>query len=161
MPRFTDAESAFQVVPEGDYVLCVYEFSTDISAGGKTRGCERYNIVFNIEGTDSKCKEQMFDHESCLWKIDTFLKACGITDLKKGDEFHFEKDTAEEMGVPWVNPMGLRCHAALIKETYKSERSGNEIVKNKVATYYVDSNRPKLPPDPNLRNKPTSTGNQF
>lgn len=158
MPVFQDSESAYAVVPEGDYVLCVYEFTSDISTGQKTRGCERFNIVFNIEGTDSKVKEQLLDHDSCLWKIDTFLKSCGIRTLQKGQSFHFEKEKAEELGVPWINPMGLRCHAALVHDTYTSSR-GNEVTKNKVAAYYTD--RPALKPDPELRSKPTGTGKEF
>jgi hypothetical protein len=154
MPIFQDSENAYAVVPEGDYVLCVYEFSSDLSTGKKTTGAKRYNIVFTVEGTDSKIKESLIDHESCIWKIDTFLKSCGIRNLQKGQAWEFEKDEAEKQGVPWINPMGLRCHAAIIHDTYTSQR-GNEVTKNKIAAFYTD--REVLPPDPVLRKKPTST----
>lgn len=155
MPIFQDSESPYAIVPEGDYILCVYEFTTDISTGKKTNGAKRYNIVFNIEGTDSKLKEQLIDHESCVWKLDTFLKSCGIRSLKKGQQWEFEKEDAEAEGVPWINPMGLRCHAAVVHDKYTSQR-GNEVTKNRVAAFHTD--RPVLPPDPVLRKKPTSTG---
>lgn len=155
MPVFTDSEFAFQVVPEGDYTLTVFEFSTDLSTGKKTNGSERFNVVFNIEGTGSKVRETLIDHESCLWKIDAFLKACGIRQLKKGQAFHFEKDRAEELGVPWINPMGLRCQAQIGIDHYTSQRSGKEVEKNVVVTYYTDKDA--LRPDPELRTKPTDT----
>lgn len=158
MPVFTDSEFAYQTVPEGDYVLTVFEFTTDLSSGKKTNGCERFNVVFNIEGTSSKVRETLIDHESCLWKIDAFLKACGIRSLKKGQAFHFEKERAEELEVPWINPMGLRCHAQLGIDTYTSQRSGKEVEKNVVNTYYID--KEALKPDPELRQKPTGTAEQ-
>lgn len=154
MPIFQDTESAYALVPEGDYVLCVYEFITDMSTSEKTKGSWRHTVVFNIEGTDSKLKETLIDHPSSFWKIDTFLKSSGIRSLAKGQEFYFEQDVAEEKGVPWINPMGLRCHARVVHDSFRSNKTGNEITKNKVAAFYTD--RPVLRPDPELRKKPTS-----
>lgn len=155
MPIFQDSESAYAVVPEGDYILTVFEFTTDISTGKKTNGVDRFNVVFNIEGTDSKLKEVLLDHDSCMWKIDTFLKSAGIRSLQKGQAFHFEKNRAEEMGVAWINPMGLRCWASVVHDKYTNSR-GTEVTKNKVGAFYTD--REILKPDPELRKKPTSTG---
>lgn len=155
MPTYQDSEaSVFKVVETGDYILTVFEYSSDISTGPKTRGCDRFNIVFNIEGTDSKIKESLIDAESCLWKLDTFLKSAGIRDLKKGQGWHFEKDKAEELGVPWINPMGLRLHAHITKETF-TNRAGETKPCNRVGTFYTD--RSALPPDPELRKKPMKT----
>lgn len=154
MPVFTDSESNYEIVPEGDYILCVFEFTTDISSGQKTAGAERFNIVFTVEGTNSKVRETLIDSEKTLWKIDQFIKAAGIRSLQKGDAFHFEQDRAEQLNVPWINPMGLRVHARVVEETYTSRRSGKPVVKNAVALYYTD--REPLKPDPELRNKPTS-----
>lgn len=154
MPTFQDSEGLppIVVVPEGDYTLTVWQFKTDLSSGSKTRGCPRYNIVFNIDGHEAQCREQLIDHPSCAWKIDTFLKSCGIRKLPKGQDFEFNKEEAEERGVPWVNPMGLRCHAQLIQDTY-TNASGKEYTNNKVSIYYTD--KPILPPDPILRQKAT------
>jgi hypothetical protein len=154
MPTFKDAESPFTVVPEGDYVLAVCQFSQDYSSGPSTSGAKRFNIVFKIEGTDSKVKEQLIDHPKTDWKIDLFLKACGIRSLPKDSEFEFIKKDAEEKGVPWINPMGLRCPAFVAQETYTSQKSGREITKNVVGTYYTD--KPVLPVDKELRQKSTS-----
>lgn len=158
MPVFQDSESAYQVVPEGDYTLTVFEFMTDLSGGKKTSGCERFNIVFNIEGTNSKLRENLIDHKDCIWKIDAFLKSAGIRNLKKGQAFHFEKDKAEELGVPWINPMGLRCQANVGHDKYTSQRSGKEVTKNVVVTFYTD--RDIVKPDPELRSKPTGQAEQ-
>lgn len=159
MPTFRDAESAYALVPEGDYVLCVFEFTSELSTGKRTNGARKYNLVFNIEGTDSKIKEVMIDHPSCDWKIDTFLKSSGLRNLAPGLVYEFEKIRADEKGVPWINPMGLRCTASIVHETYTSQR-GNEVTKNKIAAYHTD--REILAPDPVLRKKPTgspSSGN--
>jgi len=152
MPIFKDAESAFQLVPPGDYILCVFQFESELSNGRKTRGSELYNIVFIIEGTNAKVVEKLIDHESCDWKIDTFLKSCGIRNLPKGQEWYFDKAKAQSRGVPWINPMGLRCHARVENETYTSSRTNKPVTKNSVATYYTD--RAVLPPDAALRQKP-------
>jgi len=151
MPIFQDSENYYALVPAGDYILCVYEFSSDLSSGKKTAGSKRYNITFNIEGTDSRIKESLIDHESCGWKIDTFLKSCGIRNLEKGQGWEFEKDEAEKTGRPWINPMGLRCHAALVHDSYMTPR-GDEKTKNKVSAFYTD--REYLAPDVVLRKKP-------
>lgn len=151
MPTYQDSESAFQIVPEGDYILAVCDYSSDLSGGQKTRGCERFNLVFNIEGTHSKLRETFIDHESCIWKLDTFLKSAGIRKLKKGQGWHFEKDKAEELGVPWINPMGLRCHAHVVQDNYTGSM-GNTVTKNKVSNFFTD--RSALPPDAELRKKP-------
>lgn len=158
MPIFQDSESPFEIVPEGDYTLTVFEFTTDLSSGKKTNGKERFNIIFNIEGTKSKVRETLIDHESCIWKIDAFLKACGIRNLQKGQAFHFEKDRAEELEVPWINPMGLRCRATVGQETYTSNRTGNPVTKNVVLSYDTDAEIIK--PDQELRIKPTATAMQ-
>lgn len=159
MPVFTDSENNFKVVPEGDYILTVFEFQTGLSSGKKTGGCEKFEVTFLIGDTGAQMKENLIDHESCLWKIDSFLKACGIRNLKKGQAFHFEKAKAEELGVPWINPMGLRCSAQVGHETYMSTRSNKEVTKNVVVTYHTDA--PVTKPDPELRQKPTGAAAQM
>ena len=158
MPRFKDSEFAFSVVEPGDYTLTVFEFSTDLSAGAATNGSDRFNIVFNIEGTSSKMRESLIDHEKTDWKIDLFLKACGIRDLPKNQDFHFEKAEADRLGWPWINPMGLRCRVKLKKETYKSQKSGKDVEKNAIETWYTDME--PLRPDPELRTKLTEVAAQ-
>jgi hypothetical protein len=112
-----------------------------------------------MRAVDTKIRETLIDHESCIWKIDSFLKACGIRQLKKGQAFHFEKDKAEKLGVPWINPMGLRCPALIAHDQYTSTKSGKEVTKNVVGTYYTD--KEPLAPDPVLREKLTARAEQM
>jgi len=160
MPVFQDSENvSYELLKPGDYILTVFEFTTDLSSSaGATNGKDRFNIVFNVEGETTKVRETLYDAPTTIWKIDAFLKACGIRNLKKGQAFHFEKEKAEQMGIPWINPMGLRCEAEIVNETYRSTRSGKDVVKNKVETYYTD--REVLKPDPELRQKLTNTAAQ-
>lgn len=153
MPIFQDSEASYPVVPEADYNLTVFSWKHDLSTGQKTSGCPRYNVVFLIEGTESKVKDQLIDHPSCAWKIDHFLKACGLRKLAKGFEFEFSKEAAEERGVYWINPMGLRCRAHLIQDTYRPTNGGDERTNNKVSIYFTEA--PVLAPDPVLRTKST------
>lgn len=150
MPKYTDAESSFKIIPEGDYILAVCEFHICLSTGAKTKGCDKYEVTFVVEGQDTKVKEQLLDHPSCSWKIDTFLKSAGIRKLAKGQDFEFDEDTADEKDVTWVNPMGLRCAAhVIVDETYISPTTKQPVPKNRVSVFYTD--RPALPPDPNYR----------
>ena len=139
MPKFNDSENRAPFQPEGDYVFCVTEFEIGISNGQKTAGCEKYEVTLEIEGPGNQVFENMIDHESCSWKIDTFLKSAGVK-LAKGEAFEFRKDTAERKGVRWVNPLGLRGHCRLIVEEY--EKNGQKRKTNRVAVFYTD--KPKL-----------------
>jgi hypothetical protein len=143
MPTFTDApEKKFTLLPEGDYVLCVTDFEIGISTSKKTAGSEKYSITFEVEGNSVDLKEMLFDHESCLWKLEAFLKSSGIA-LKKGEAYEFRKDKADMAGIRWIDPIGLRCHAKLGQEPYTTT-AGKNITVNKIAIFYTD--RPKLPP---------------
>jgi hypothetical protein len=129
MPVFTDQQNKKFSVPDGDYVFCVTDFESKISAGGKTAGSEMYGLTMEVEGHNVRVVSNMIDHPSCAWKIDTFLKSCGIT-IAKGEAYEFNKDIADSKGVRFVNPIGLRGWAKLSEVT--EEWKGKKIVKNKV-----------------------------
>ena len=155
MPRFHNEQSrVFEVLEDGDYKLTVFEFSTALSSGEATKNAECYNVVFAVEGSDVKLREQLIDHPKTLWKVNLFLKACGII-LEEDEDYHSEKGTAENLGFAWVNPMGLRCHATIGKRKYTSKKSGREVEVNDIVSYLTD--RGMLKTDPVLRNKETST----
>lgn len=151
MPTFRESENQFVLVPPGEYVIAVYEFSTDITPIKDLNRCFRYNIVFNIENTNGRVRDTLHDHPKWEWKTALFLKACGIEGLTQDEQFSFDKEEAEEKGITFVNPMGLRCHASIVHETYTSKR-GKEITVNRIKEYLPD--RPKVNFDPALRNKP-------
>lgn len=137
MPVFNDSENVPQFQPEGDYVFRVDDFTIGISKGGKTAGAEKYDLELALEPSNSKLFETLVDHESCVWKIDTFLKSAGIK-LAKGQPFSFRRDEAESNGWAWVNPIGLRGWCRVFVDEYNGKK------RNKVTTFYTD--RPKLAP---------------
>jgi hypothetical protein len=144
MPQFNDSENkTFELLPPGDYVFQVTEFEIGISNGGKTSGSDKYDMKLAIDKGDGvfvEVRENMIDHPSCAWKIDTFLKSAGV-DIKKGDAFEFRQDVAQDKDVLFVDPIGLRgwCHI-------KNEAGTNDPTKkfNKVSTFYTT--KEKLPP---------------
>lgn len=144
MPTFHDSENIVPMVPEGDYVFRVVEFTQGISKGGKTAGCARYELKCAIELPDGKpgpnFYENLIDHASTAWKIDTFLKSAGIA-LPKGESFEFAFDDAADRGVRHVEPVGLRGWCNLAVEEYPV---GSGKKRNRVATFYT--NKPKLAP---------------
>lgn len=144
MPTFTDAENVVPFVPEGDYTLTVEALGTGISQGAKTRGCEQYRVEMSVDGHSAYVRETLTDHPACSWKIDTFLKSCGIR-LAKGASYEL---TARKRHAPpsIVNPLGHRCHAKLIVEDWASKDGTKKGKQNKVAVFYTD--RPALSPRP-------------
>jgi hypothetical protein len=157
MPRFHNEEArTFEVLKPDDYALTVFEFSTGLSTGEKTKNSECYDIVFKVEGHDgARVYEKLIDHPTTLWKVNLFIKACGIV-LEENEDYHFEQHIAEKLGYAWINPMGLRCWATLGVRSYPG-RSGRDIEVNNIATYIVDPKKGFLKTDPELRNKPTKT----
>ena len=149
MPVFKDSEAMRPFVPEGDYILCVTDFTIGISTGKKTSGSEKYDLEFEVEGSGCRVFEGLIDAESTAWKIDCFLKSSGVRTLKKGEPFSFREDEAKREGWVWVNPMGLRCHAHLVIDTYSPAGSAEKKTKNKVGVFYTD--KPDLPPNESLR----------
>jgi hypothetical protein len=143
MPTFNDSDNLPTHVPEGDYIYTVTGFEQKISAGGKTAGATKYSLTLEIETRAGergpKCFENLIDHASTNWKIDTFLKSAGVT-LSKGQGFEFNADDAAASGASFVEPVGLRGWCRLIVEEYPLN-SGKR--RNKVAVFYT--NKAKVP----------------
>lgn len=159
MPIAREAESQYDLVPEGDYILCVFAVTTELSSSMGTKGAPRFNVVFNIEGTDSKLKEILIEHEKCDWKVTAFVRGAGITEdiLPIGAGYSLSKEVAQKHDWKFINPMGLRCHAHIVQETYTTA-SGRQITKNKVERFYpTGTERSALKPDPTFRAKPYPT----
>jgi hypothetical protein len=144
MPTFKNAENKTQseLVPDGDYVFCVVDFEQGLSSGDKTNGATMFELTLELENTKAVIYENLIDHESTGWKLDTFLKSCGIQ-LKEGQAYEFRSDLAEQAGVTWVNPIGLRGWCRIETQGYTPKGATAIRKVNKVATYYTD--REKLP----------------
>jgi hypothetical protein len=142
MPVFNDSENMKPFLPEGDYTFRVIGFEIGISNGAQTRGSESYEVKMEVEGHGNTVYETLIDHPKTTWKLDVFLKCCGIK-LNKGESFEFRRDKAEQAGVRWVNPIGHRGHFRVFVDEYKDRK------KNKVMTFYTDRGAldPILPPE--------------
>jgi hypothetical protein len=140
MPVFKDRQGR-KVLPEGDYILCLTEIEFKLSQGPKTRGQPQYDITFEVEGNDASIREVLTDHESTAWRLDQFLKACGV-EVAKDEGWEFEESEARAKGRRWIQPLGLRCHVRLSVEKWTSEKTGRTGDQNRVYCFYTD--RPKL-----------------
>jgi len=140
MPKFNDATNMPPMLPDGDYIYQVAEFTCGIQNGGKTGGSDNFKIILHIEPTGNRVHETMIDHPSCNWKIDCFLKSAGIK-LTKWEGYEFVQDKAEAAGVRWINPIGLRgwCHIGVETLPAKDNRPAREI--NKVSVFYTDKEK--------------------
>jgi len=141
MPVFNDQSNRVPIVDDGDYIFCLVGFEAKLSSGGKTSGSEMFEIELELEPSGAKCYENLIDHDSCAWKLDTFLKSAGIK-LTKGQSWDFRKSVAEESQCLWVDPMGLRGWCRVSVEEYTTQK-GEKRKKNRVVTFYDD--KPKLP----------------
>lgn len=143
MPQFNDSENrAFIVLPEGDYKFEVIGFEPAISKGGKTSGSDVYKMRLKIEGSGAIVFEDLIDHPSTAWKMDTFLKSAGVK-LARGENWTFIEQDAKNLGYTWVEPWGLRGWCRLNVDVYNGK------TRNKVATFYTDKEKlPRAEPEP-------------
>jgi hypothetical protein len=155
MPVFQDRENKppAKLFPDGDYTFTVVDCDFSIGKGTETNGCPQVNLELAVDGADATAYDTLTDDSDkmrpkCAWRIDVFLKCCGIV-IKKGEAFEFRQDEANHSGVRYINPIGLRGAAYFAKNTYTPKGSTEAKSNMKVRTYYTD--RPKLPPDEKLR----------
>lgn len=142
MPVFKNQENqSFELLPEGDYVFTVIEMESGIQTGnGKTAGSPFWELKLKIEGKNAHVWERLIDHESCSFKIDTFLKSTGAAP-QAGVAFEFDAAAAESAGVLHIDPVGLRGWCKLNVDTY-TPPGKPPIKRNKVQVFYTD--KPKL-----------------
>jgi hypothetical protein len=147
MPTFNDSEPIgprATLMPEGDYVLTVRRFQQRISTGTKTSGAALYVVEFDMD-PDGAASDVLIDAPGTAWRIDIFLKACGLQ-LDKGIDFEFRRDLAAGRSVKWIDPIGLRCHAHVIVDSYTG-KNGTVYKSNKVGAYLLNKGPlPRLEP---------------
>lgn len=141
MPTYNDNTNQPTLLPPGDYIFTVEEFECGISKGGKTSGSDKYDMKLKIESGQSTgiVRDNLIDHPSCNWKMDCFLKCCGVQ-IAKGESYEFRHDLSQANDVRWVNPIGLRGWANVIVEDYVTA-SGKPGKSNRVAIYYTDKEK--------------------
>jgi hypothetical protein len=144
MPVYNDNTNTPELIPSGDYIFTVKKFECGISNGAKTNGSDKYEFELEIEGKGRTVLESLIDHPSCAWKLDCFLKCCGIT-IAKGESYEFRQDLAQANDRRWVNPIGLRGWCSVVVEEY-TRRDGKKFKYNKIGVFYTD--KEKLAPIP-------------
>lgn len=140
--KFGDEENqVFELIPAGDYPFQVVGVDFGIQNGGKTNGSDIMDLKVKVykDGTYDHPLAQIFErlifHKSCLWKIDTFVKASNLlvngTSPAKDAEIDFNEDLLK----------GLRGWCTIKIDTFK-KADNTEGKSNKVAVWLT--NKPKL-----------------
>lgn len=147
MPVFQDTPS-FSLVPDGEYIYEITEFTSCIEDKGKLKGCRRYNMTLTLsdeDGNDAgRIKETLHEAPQMQWKFDQFIRSCNAVaefKLSKGQAYEFMKDDARTSKCPWVDPIGLMGHCKIAIEKYSitsiKDGSLKEGERNKVT--FVDN----------------------
>lgn len=139
MPKFTftDQENkSFEPLPPGDYVARVIECEFGISKGGKTSGADTMELTLEVEAKDRTAKvyETLIFHQSCAWKVDTFVKSFNLLVSGKAPGKDEQIDFSEQMVV------GLRGWVTLKVEDYTG-RSGEKRQTNRVAVFITNKEK--------------------
>ncbi|MEL0098700.1 MAG: hypothetical protein VW907_04015 [Opitutae bacterium] len=123
MPKYTykGRESLPDCVDPGDYIVRVIEAEAGISNGAKTRGHDTLKLKLKEENSGATFFEVLTFHESCDFKIDTFIRSTGIK-AEEGKEI--------ELNPPDL--VGLRGWVSLRIDEYNGRKG------NKVAIWLTD-----------------------
>jgi hypothetical protein len=93
--QFQDSDNkTFEVLPPGDYIAEVKGVEFGISRGAKTGGSDDMTLKLAIDDhPGATIEETLIFHESCGWKIDTFVKSMNLLiggkPPAKGDPIEF------------------------------------------------------------------------
>jgi hypothetical protein len=130
---FGDKENnSFELVPDGDYEFEVVKCDFEISAASDTNGSEVMKLSLSLSGKPgTNIMDKLTFHPKWDWKVDTFMKCCGMK-AQKGDQIEFTEQTV----------LGLRGIAKICVKGYK-KRDGSQGTANNVACFYTD--KQKLP----------------
>jgi hypothetical protein len=128
---FQDVPEAPPFSPENDYILVVIA----CEKGYTPKGDEKVELKLRIEETGSVLYETLSGN--AVWKIESFIRACGIA-AAKGDEVNLTEP----------NLIGRRGWAHVFIDTWKDKKH------NKVQRWL---NKEKLPRDMSLVPKPEPT----
>lgn len=122
MPVYTDSEEKKFNCEPGDYIIRCVGFDQGFSKGAKTAGCTQWEFGFLIEGKGVELSEYFIDSEKTLWKLELYLRACGIK-IKKGEAYEFSAQAAKDNNCRHIEPEGLRCWATVgMKEVTEKDR---------------------------------------
>ena len=135
MPRYEDRENMPDLIEPGEYMFKVLAIELGISAGAKTVGSDKFDLKLAIPAKGGYVMyDALIDHDCISWRIDTFVKSCGIK-IAKGQTFSFVK---EDTGVPGEHcPVG--CFGwCVVRVSEFTTKTGGKKSKNEIAVYLTD-----------------------
>jgi hypothetical protein len=140
--KFTDQDS-FELLDEGEYKFRVVGVDSGLMAGtGVTSGSDYVDVKCKFFDADGKPRamwtEKLILHESCFWKVDSFIKASNYLHNGKppveGDDIQLNEDTL----------VGLQGWCKVYVNVY-TNKQGDERENNRVDVWLTE--REKLPRD--------------
>jgi cold shock CspA family protein len=146
--RFGDNDNkVFQRYKEDDYILEVVGFGFGTSNEGAPQVKLDVSAV-NPKDLDAlphptKVQCRLTLSEAAGWFADTFLKSCGVPDLKKGEDLEFNPKFRGRPGSRFIDLRGLRGWGRIIDKPGMKDKTK---LYNEVGTWYT--NRDKIPPRP-------------
>lgn len=131
--QFQDSENIPAVVEAGDYVIRVTETKFGLSQAGNAK----VDLTLQIEKTGTILYDTLTFTDKAFWRIDTFLKSCGVK-LAKGQGVEFDPDVEPGPGEVFIPLVGLRGWATLFVDEYPKD-SGRK--KNKVLMWITNKEK--------------------
>lgn len=140
--RFSDSDNkAFARLKEGDYILEVVGFGFGLTNSNEDKVDLKVSVVnpndLNAKPHELQIREQLTLSEKAGWRVDTFLKSCGIT-LEKGADVEFDQKLRGRPGCTFIDLRGLRGWASVVDEP--SQKDPKKIY-SKVGTWYTNKGK--------------------
>lgn len=145
--RFKNSENIeFVLKKPGDYPVEIIGYKFGLSKDGDAQIELKFSTVdpktLEPDATSGKGQERLTLSEKATWRVDTFLKCCGVV-VPMDSEVEFDPDEMEKpenAGKFFVDLRGLRGWASIINE---QDQNKPDRKYNKIGTWYT--NKPKLP----------------
>lgn len=145
--RFKNSENIeFVLKKPGDYPVEVIGYKFGLSQAGDGQIELSFTTIdpksLEPAPDSGKGRERLTLSEKAAWRVDTFLKCCGVV-VPIDAEVEFDPDEMEKpenAGKHFVDLRGLRGWVSIVNEPDKDKPDRKY---NKVGTWYT--NKPKLP----------------
>jgi hypothetical protein len=144
--KFGDSDNKeFSRLKEGDYILEVVGFGFGVSnqEGAPAQVDLKVSVVnpkdLSAPPHELRIRERLTLSEKAAWRVDTFLKSCGIT-LAKGVDVEFDSKLRNRPGCTFVDLRGLRGWGSIVDQP---SRTDPKKIYSAVGTWYT--NRDKVP----------------
>lgn len=148
--KFRDSDNLVMLIEPGDYVLEVVGYELKLSTKGDPQiEVDVVNVdpktLDRIPGKSTKFKDTLTLSEKAGWRVDTFLKSCGIQ-IAKDAEVEFDPEQRDD-GKVFVDLRGLRGWALVGQEPGTKDPTKKF---QKVVTWYTNKEKIARRPYPSL-----------